>query len=85
MSDRIKDLPVDPYYNPTIDEIKIIDSIFTKSKYNFNHTKLSIIICFIYIIFFLIFSKYKYPLTYYLPSTTLLLFISIYLSVIYII
>ena len=85
MSDRIKDLPVDQYYNPTIEEIKIIDSIFTKSKYNFNDLKLSIIICFIYIIFFLIFLKYKFSLHLYLPLTTILMFTSIYLSIIYII
>lgn len=85
MSDKIKDLPVDSYSTPSVDEIKIMNSIFIKESFDFKYTKLSIIVCFIYIISFLIFIKYKFNFKYYLFLSTFILYLSIYLSVTFII
>jgi len=85
MSDKIKDLPVDSYSTPSVDEIKIMNSIFTNESFDFKYIKLSIIICFIYIISFLIYIKYKFNFKYYIFLSTIILYLSIYLSVIFII
>lgn len=85
MSDKIKDLPYDPYSNPTTNEIEIMNSIFVQESFDFKYIKLSVIVCFLYIIFFLIQVKYTFNFKRYIFCTTILLYLFMYLSVTFII
>jgi hypothetical protein len=87
MSDNIKDLPIDQYSNPNVDEIKIMNNLFddNNEKFNFKHIKLYIIICFLHIIFYLLQLKYKTKIQYFLISSSIAFFIAFFLSINYII
>lgn len=86
MSDNIKDLPIDTYSNPTSKEITIMNNLFENNNtFDFKHIKLTIILCFIHIIFNLVQFKYKFKLQYFIIITTIILSLSIFLSINYII
>ena len=85
MSDQISNLPLNKYSNPTTQEIEVIETLFDKTEFDIKYAKFTTIICFLHILSILILEKYKIPNTKFILLSTLIMILSCYLSVTYII
>lgn len=82
MSDNIKNLPINEYSNPTLDEINVMNSLFNTSSQplDLRQAKISIIITLLYIILFLTYRNNNFTLKSFISISSICFLICVYFT-----